>query len=121
MELEVEVLDGVSCVAIRGRLDSTTSPVLRDRLLALVPASGARIVVGLTHVAYVSSAGFRVLLIAARAAESAGGAFALHGLGAEVRRLFDIASFTDFFIVRDSAAEAAAAVREAVARRAAAG
>jgi len=121
MEIEVSELDGVSCIAIRGRLDSATSPVLRDRLLALLPESGGRVVVGLTHVAYVSSAGFRVLLIAARAAEAAGGAFALHGLSAEVRRLFEIASFTDFFTLCDGVDAAAEAVRTAAVRRASAG
>lgn len=120
MEIEVSGLDGVSCIAIRGRLDSVTAPALRDRLVALMPESGGRMVVGLSQVAYVSSAGFRVLLIAARAAETAGGAFALHGLSAEVRRLFEIASFTDFFMVCDSVEAAAEAVRSAAVRRASA-
>jgi len=111
MQIDQIDLGGVTAVAVKGRLDSATSSTLRDKLGSLMNQGIARVVLDFRDLTYISSAGFRTLLIAARAAEEARGRIALCGVAGEVRRLFDIAAFTEFFTILPSREEAVAAVR----------
>ncbi|HTD90028.1 MAG TPA: STAS domain-containing protein [Burkholderiales bacterium] len=111
MELDTALLDTVAAVAVKGRVDSTTADKLRDHLTQLIGSGSARLVLDLKEVSYISSAGFRTLLITARSVEHAKGKLALCGIGGEVKRLFDIASFTELFTILPNRDDAVAAAR----------
>src|SRR5574340_1825783 len=80
-----------------GRLDSSTAPMLRARVEALVAGGQHWLLLDFTQLAYLSSAGFRVLLIGAKLAKEAGGDLALCGLTPPVRRVFEVAAFHEVF------------------------
>ena len=112
MEIDTASFDIVTAVTVKGRVDSTTADKLRNHLTELVQAGSARLVIDLKEVTYISSAGFRTLLITARSVDQVKGKLALYGVGGEVKRLFDIASFTELFTIlpnRDDAVAAASA------------
>src|SRR5712672_2754846 len=111
MKLVEEVTDDVTVVEAYGRLDSTTSKELGDRLIALVQAGRSTIVVDLKNIAYISSAGFRALLIANRAAEKQG-KLALCGVIGDVKRLFEIGSFTEQFLICQTQADGIGKLKE---------
>jgi anti-sigma B factor antagonist len=111
MQIETRRLGDVTAVAVIGRFDSAAAGGVRHRLEALVAEGAVRLAIDLRDVAYISSAGFRVLLILARTAQEAGGGIALSGIGGEVRRLFDMASFAELFTICDTVDSAAAALR----------
>jgi anti-sigma B factor antagonist len=111
MEISTDSFDTVTAVTVKGRVDSTTADKLRDLLTEMVQAGSARLVVDLKEVTYISSAGFRTLLITARSVEQAKGKLALCGIGGEVKRLFDIASFTELFTILPNRDDAVAAAR----------
>jgi anti-anti-sigma factor len=108
MEVVVTTLDKVAVVEPRGRLDSTTSRDFGARLLDPIKAGTARVVVDLSKVIYISSAGFRALLIAAQHSAERNCALALCGLSPEVRRLFEIGAFLDDFRIYASRDEGVA-------------
>jgi anti-anti-sigma factor len=89
--------DGVAVLEVRGRISSTTAPGLQERLCAAASGGHAGVVVDLKHVAYISSAGFRALLLGARAGSNSGCGLALCGVTGEVQRLFDISGFDSAF------------------------
>ena len=97
MELRRESVGDVTVLAVTGRVDSTSAPVLQQHLISAVHAPQARVLVDLSGLDYISSAGFRVLLLSAKHSESAGGRLVLCGLSAKVRQLFDIGGFLDLF------------------------
>ena len=68
----------------------------------------ARLVVDLKQIIYISSAGFRALLVAGRLADETKGTLALCGLSAELQRLFDLGAFTDLFTIYASRDESVA-------------
>jgi anti-anti-sigma factor len=70
--------------------------------MELLKSGRARLVVDLRHIAYISSAGFRALLLAGRLADETNCKLALCGLTSEVQRLFDLGSFTDLFVIYPS-------------------
>jgi len=112
MEIDTTSLDTVTSVTVKGRVDSTTADKLRTHLSGVIQSGCARLVIDLKEVAYISSAGFRTLLITARSVDQAKGKLVLCGVVGEVKRLFDIASFTELFTImpnRDDAVAAASA------------
>ncbi|MEA2947946.1 MAG: anti-sigma factor antagonist [Alphaproteobacteria bacterium] len=112
MKLIEEVTDDVTIVEAYGRLDSTTAKEFGDRLIALVQAGRSSIVVDLGNIVYISSAGFRVLLIANRATSEKQGRLALCGVTGEVKRLFEIGSFTDEFLICPTQADGIGKLRQ---------
>jgi anti-anti-sigma factor len=105
MKMVEAVAEDVTVLEAYGRLDSTTAKEFGDRLIALVQAGRNAIVVDLKNIIYISSAGFRVLLIANRATSEKQGKLALCGITGEVRRLFEIGAFLDQFLICPTQAE----------------
>lgn len=107
MQIREEIRDGVLLVQASGRLDSNTAVDLEGVLPARVKANKATIL-DLAEVAYVSSAGLRVLLIAAKAAKAGGNRLVLTGLSESVREVFDISGFSTIFTIEPDVASALA-------------
>ncbi len=91
MQIAETTSDGVTIAAMEGRLDTATAAAAEARLLALI-ATGP-LVADLALVRYVSSAGLRVLLKAAKQAQGAGTRFAVCALQPTVREVFEISGF----------------------------
>ncbi len=109
MDLREEQVGGVTVVQVKGRLDSTTSPVLGERLTQMLGAAKARIVVDFSQLEYISSAGFRVLLQAAKRADENAARLVLCGVSGKVRQLFDLGGFLDLFSIAATRDEGIAA------------
>ena len=105
MKLVEEVAENVTIVEAYGRIDSTTAKEFGDRLVSLVQAGRSSLVVDLKNIAYISSAGFRALLIANRATAENHGKLALCGVIGEVKRLFEIGAFTEEFLICQTQAD----------------
>ena len=94
-----------------GRVDSTTAPVLGERLTTVLSGRDTRLVLDLKSLEYISSAGFRMLLLAARRAEATGGRLVLCGVMGKVRQLFELAGFLDLLPLYTSREESLASFR----------
>jgi anti-sigma B factor antagonist len=89
----------VTIVEPRGRIDTNGAKPFGDRVAALINAGTHHILIDLRQIPYISSAGFRALLIAAKAMDAAKGSLVLCGMSSEIKRLFDIGAFTDLFTI----------------------
>ena len=96
----------VTVVALAGNLDSNTSPQAQQALEGILEGGGRKLVVDFTALDYISSAGLRVLLGAAKRLSAAGGALRLFGLNETVREVFDISGFSTILAVFPTEAEA---------------
>ena len=112
LKLREEVIDDVTVLEAHGRLDSTTAQQFRDRLVALVQAGRSAILLDLKNIIYISSAGFQALLIANRATAEDQGKLALCGVIGDVRRLFEISSLTEIFLICQTPADGIAKLRD---------
>jgi len=104
---------GAVIVAPVGRIDSTTSPALDSHLVSLAKNGEHRVVIDLSGVDYISSAGLRVMLSLAKRTKESKGKLALAGLGDSVRQVFELAGFLPLFLVEPTAEAAAAKVSAA--------
>jgi anti-anti-sigma factor len=105
MDITETTSGSVKVAALKGRLDTATAPAAEGRLLALLEGGG-RLVADMAEVHYVSSAGLRVLLKAAKQAKANGGAFAVASPQAPVREVLEISGFDKILAIhptRDAA------------------
>ena len=93
-------------LSLSGRLDTTTAKAFEDRILAHIESGERRIAIDLAELEYISSAGLRVFLLAAKRLDSAQGRIALCALPEPIREVFDIAGFISIFAIYDSHQEA---------------
>ena len=89
IQLKEEVRSGWRVVSVSGRADAEAADELEVALRAAVEAN-LRAAVDFTALDYISSAGLRAVLQAARAAQNRGSEFIVCGLSAPVRRIFDM-------------------------------
>jgi anti-anti-sigma factor len=102
MEIAFEPVGEALVVAPRGRVDSVSSGELERQLVARLDAGARRVVIDLASVDYISSAGLRVLLLAARRLKPPAGTLVLCGLAPGVRTVLELAGFTSLFTVEPS-------------------
>ena len=112
MIFEIEESEGAVAIArVNGRVDTVTAPELSAAAIAAIDGGHASLVLDLSQVEYVSSAGLKAFLTVAKHADAQGGAMALCGLQEPVERVFRMAGFDAFLEL--------CATREEAARRAA--
>jgi anti-sigma B factor antagonist len=109
MELTTVKIGAVSVLDAAGRIDSTTAKPLEEKLLALIKEAPPALVVDFAKVDYISSAGLRVLLVAAKQSKAAQCKFAICSLKSQVREVFDISGFGSIIAIHPDRAAALAA------------
>ncbi len=108
MEIGERRLGSLIVLRPEGRLDSVTSPAFQERLLIAVESGLADIVVDLSAVEYVSSAGLRALMTAAKVKPTELRLAAI-GLNPVVQEIFTISRFHHVLPVLRSLEEVARA------------
>lgn len=93
----------VTVVSLVGDLDGASAPDVQERLRVAVPADGG-LLVDLTGVAYMSSAGMRTMLLLHQQARSMNTRVALVGLNDDLRSMMTTTGFLNFFTVDESVA-----------------
>ncbi|MBF0610511.1 MAG: STAS domain-containing protein [Magnetococcales bacterium] len=97
MEIEQEQKGTFWVVTPHGRIDSSTSSLFEERLMALLQSGGTDLVLDFRHIDYISSAGLRVLLMAAKRVKPKGGRVALCAVQAHIHEVFRVSGFTSLF------------------------
>lgn len=110
MQLHEDLADGVLVLRPDGRLDGTTAPGFSERLLQLFAEHDAA-VIDFSAVVYVSSAGLRSILIAAKDRRKTGGRMTLCALSEPIREVFEISGFLSIVEVTSDLQSALASVR----------
>ena len=109
MKIEHSEREGIAIVAPSGRIDTTTSGALEDAVRRVVDTGARRLVVDLSAVEYISSAGLRVFLVLAKRLRDLQGRLVLCGMTEPVRQVFQLAGFMPLFRVESTQDAALAA------------
>jgi anti-anti-sigma factor len=99
--------ENLSVIRPQGRLDSSTSGEFEQGLLKRIEDGNLLLVIDLSNVAFISSAGLRVLLSVAKQVKAAGGKLVVCSLNTYVKQVFDVTGCTtllDVFPTFDAAA-----------------
>jgi anti-sigma B factor antagonist len=109
MDVNVATRQNVQVVTIVGEIDGSSAPQAQEVILAQV-GEGAKVVLDMTGVTYMSSAGLRMLLLAYRTVNAKGGRIALVGLSSDLKDTMSVTGFLDFFTCSDTLDAGVAAV-----------
>jgi anti-sigma B factor antagonist len=82
---------------LEGEIDLHVSPRISASLGAMIDEKPKQVVVDLSNVTYIDSSGLAVLIEGMQNVEAYGGKFALAGLQASVRPIFEIARLDQVF------------------------
>ncbi len=93
MQITVKTTNEVKVLAFEGRLDTQTSPDAQQQLTRLIEEGETKILVNFEKLEYISSAGLRVLLTAAKQLKAVDGELRVSGLNEIVKEVFDISGF----------------------------
>ena len=114
MEINVSEQQNVTLVALNGNLDATTADQVSERISAEMgheaetEVTKANLIIDLSGVQFMSSAGLRAILAAAQDARNAGGDLRLAGGDKNIKRVLDFSGFTKIMKYYDSVTEAVA-------------
>lgn len=101
----------ITVVRPSGRIDSATAKLFEDHLLTAIQNQSCKLVIDLSGVDYVSSAGLRVFLIGAKIAKEHGRALTVCSVLPHVREIFDITGFSSLLGLHATLDEACLALR----------
>ena len=104
MEININPVGQVMVIEISGEIDSNTAPQAQEHVLPLAQP-GAKILLDMSSVEYMSSAGLRMLLSMYRQITRQNGGLVLVGLAEEIKDTMSITGFLNFFTTRDTVDE----------------
>ncbi|HKC23551.1 MAG TPA: STAS domain-containing protein [Thermoanaerobaculia bacterium] len=110
MEMREERRGDALIVTPVGRLDTNTSDEFHAHLTSRLDGGVRKLVIDMSAIDYVSSAGLRVFLLAAKKLNDTGGKLALGGLNPSVRQVFSLSGLLAIFAVEPDAEKALARV-----------
>jgi anti-sigma B factor antagonist len=109
MNLETSEENGIGMARLEGSLDGKTAPEMREQLKPFLAAHD-KMILDLTKVDYLSSAGLRLLLLLYRELTARKGKLVLLGVSDDIRTVMSHTGFLNFFTLATSQAEAATAL-----------
>lgn len=96
MEVSQSIVQNVNVVGLAGDLDSNTAPNVQAEIMSLA-SPNVKIILDMSDVSYMSSAGLRMLLVMYRTINSKSGKVVLVGLSEDIRDTMAMTGFLDFF------------------------
>jgi anti-sigma B factor antagonist len=98
MEITTKEFKHCQLVTVTGRVDSATAPQFSQALDGMIQAGTYKIVIDMTNLEYMSSAGFRALLSAQRECKRFNrGEVLLAAVPDRIREALELAGFTELF------------------------
>jgi anti-anti-sigma factor len=106
VNLKLNKQGDTAVVSVEGRVDTVTAPEFEQKMLEWIDSGENLLVLDLSEMEYISSAGLRAFLISAKRAKANGGGLACCCLQDMVRRVFEVSGFSLVIPVYPSADEA---------------
>ena len=98
MKTDIQVNGTNMTIAIEGRLDTLTAPELQAELANYKLGELTEIVLDMSKLEYISSAGLRVLLQAFRSMKT-GGVMRIINANEVTRKVFEVTGFDEYFTI----------------------
>ena len=100
LEITLQHLESAVVLHATGRVDRNTASELQEPLLRAAEAPSGAVELDLAEVSYMSSAGLRVLLQAAKALQKRGERLRLVNVPLQIYNVLNLAGFTSFIDIK---------------------
>ena len=102
MEISQKEENGIVFLAFKGRLDGTAATEAEQTVKSILDGETNRLLFDFANLEYLSSAGLRVVLGAAKEIKRKEGKFVLCALNAYVKEVFEVSGFGAIIPITDS-------------------
>jgi anti-sigma B factor antagonist len=106
LDVTTEVVEGVTVHRVRGKIDTLTSPNLESAIRPSLTGEGRRVILDMREITFISSAGIRVIAVAARQVAAGQGGLAIFGLRSAVIDVFEICGLNEMIPIAANETEA---------------
>lgn len=106
LHVELEEIDRKIILRLDGRLDAATAPVLERKIDSLIAENRVYLLLDFIHVDYLSSAGMRLLLSAAKKLKAKKGALLIFSVAEDVMEIIKLAGFERILHIFESEQDA---------------
>lgn len=113
MEITEDKIDNQIVISLSGRIDSTAAVEFEEKLIDIIDKGNNTMIIDFQRIQFISSAGLRVLLLAAKKVKPYGGKIVLCEMSKDVREVFDISGFSSIFDIQESVSSAVDAIKKA--------
>lgn len=122
VKVTIQEVDGVSVIGLNGRIVlGEESWALREAVKGLLAGAKKKVVLNMSNVTYIDSAGLGILVATYVSAKAQGASIRLCALGQKFREVLQITRLLTIFEVYDTPAAAISSFHEGNASKAAAG
>ncbi len=94
MEIQQDQAGAALVLAPSGRIDSSNARQFEEAVLKALEGGASQVLLDLDRLAYISSAGLRVILLAAQKLKAKGGALRLCALSPMILEVFEVSGFS---------------------------
>ncbi|HLI52260.1 MAG TPA: anti-sigma factor antagonist [Thermomicrobiaceae bacterium] len=101
MNVAIKNLDDTTIAEISGDIDGSTAPMAQQQVLSAIKG-GSNVVLDLSNVPYMSSAGLRMLLSTYRQVTNSGGKIVFVGVVDEIKDTMEVTGFLKFFTLAET-------------------
>ncbi len=108
MQLTTNTTEAVTVIKIEGSLDTQTSTEAQQELDRIVDDGARKLLIDFAELAYISSAGLRVLLATAKKLSAEQGEMRMCNMNDVVNEVFEVSGFSTIFKVFQTDSEAMA-------------
>lgn len=105
MNVGIELKENLVIISIEGSIDSNTSGELQAKIMDKISASG-NVILDLSKVDFISSAGLRVLLMVYRQIKVKNGKVVIVGISEEIKDVMSMTGFINYFEITDTIEDA---------------
>ncbi len=100
--------EDICVVRPEGRLDGASAPAFETELIGTIDKGTRKLLLDFSKLQYISSAGLRIVLIAAKRMKAGGGRLALCSLNRQINEVFEISGFSSILDICPSYDDAVA-------------
>jgi len=93
LEIQVEESEDKSVLRLEGRIDASSASILEKQIGKHLDGKSSKLLLDFTKIAYLSSAGMRILLSATKKFKGQGGLLFFFGMNKEVMDIVKMAGF----------------------------
>lgn len=112
IQIKIEDVDHKKIVRIQGKIDATSAPILEKKIQPLLETE-TKILMDFSKVEYLSSAGMRLLLAAARKLKAKGGMLVFCKINDAVSEIIKMAGFEKILMIYPDEGSALKALKSA--------
>lgn len=113
MDIQTRTSGAATVMALTGKLDTVTAPDFEKRIREVIGSGAVGLVLDLSGIEYISSAGLRGLLVMSKLLKEKQGEACLVGVEGNVRSVFEMSGLLTFFRAAETVEAAVTALAKA--------